>query len=325
MVSDKTLTSGFDQYYSAFSLSIKHLQAGNKIIMPASALEKLISESIRAVFPMIFRVTNETACLYSHCGVVEFTAEEGSVLLPTWMMKSMKIQEGGLVNIKNTRLRRGKCIKLQPHDTKFITLPDHKSLLEKAFRDFVCLTTGETIEINHVDEKYLINVLETEPDHAISMLDTDCEVDLAQPLDYKEPEKKESFLGKRKSTTSGDDEDRKSCPIANDETKRFPGKGRRLGGTKVPRGVNSFNQSMKKLKITEVPTPKEVDGKLKSKQAGTTEFKPFSGVGRLVNGQPLMAVVAKDVEYDQSNVHVKVKEEEHQRFKAFTGNNFQLM
>ncbi|GJV54116.1 ubiquitin fusion degradation protein 1 [Tanacetum coccineum] len=312
MVSDKTLTSGFDQYYSAFSLSKKHLQAGNKIIMPASALEQLISESIRAVFPMLFCITDETAGLYSHCGVVEFTADEGSVLLPTWMMKSMQIQEGGLVNIKNTRLRRGKYIKLQPHDTKFINLPDHKSLLEKAFRDFVCLTTGETIEINHVDEKYLINVLETEPAHAISMLDTDCEVDFAQPLDYKEPEKKESVLGKRKSTTSGDDEDRKSRPIEVD------GKLKSKQGTTE---FNSFNQPMKKLKITEVTTPKEVDGKLKSKQ-GTTEFKPFSGVARRLDGQPLMAVVAKD---DQSNVHVKVKEEEQQRFKAFTGNSFRLM
>ncbi|GKD11214.1 ubiquitin fusion degradation protein 1, partial [Tanacetum coccineum] len=98
------------------------------------------------------------------------------------------------------------------------------------------------------------------PAHAISMLDTDCEVDFAQPLDYKEHEKKESVLGTRKSTTSGDDEDRKSRPI-------------------------------------------EVDGKLKSKQ-GTTQFKPFSGVARRLDGQPLMAVVAKDVEYDQSNVQL---------------------
>ena len=37
--------------------------------------------------------------------------------------------------------------------------------------------------------KYYLDVVETKPSHAVSIIDTDCEVDFVQPLDYKEPEK----------------------------------------------------------------------------------------------------------------------------------------
>nr|GEV52314.1 ubiquitin fusion degradation protein 1 homolog [Tanacetum cinerariifolium] len=379
-------TTLFDQYYSALPLSKKHLEAGNKIIMLASAFEQLTSRSMKVVYPMLFRITSYAT--RSHCGVVEFTADEGSVLLPTRMMKNMKIQEGDLVNIRNITLPKGTYIKIQPHATKFFNLSNPKSLLEVAFRDCACLTTGDTIEINQANHKYLIDVLETKPSLAILMFDTDCEVDFAQPLDYKEPDqKKTSVLGKRERTMLAD-EDRKSRPTHDEESKLFPGEGRRLGRgtTTVTTGVNIFDQSMKKLKITEVATTKEVDGKPKSKQGsaefkpfsgkakrldgqplvavvakdvehdqsnarsksmkklkitevattkevdgkpkskqGSAEFKPFSGKAKRLDGQPLVAVVAKDVEHDQSNARSKVKKEEYQGFKAFTGKSFRLM
>ena len=39
------------------------------------------------------------------------------------------------------------------------------------------------------NKKYYIDIVETKPDSAISIIETDCEVDFAPPLDYKEPEK----------------------------------------------------------------------------------------------------------------------------------------
>lgn len=39
------------------------------------------------------------------------------------------------------------------------------------------------------NKKYYIDIVETKPAHAISIIETDCEVDFAPPLDYKEPEK----------------------------------------------------------------------------------------------------------------------------------------
>ena len=39
------------------------------------------------------------------------------------------------------------------------------------------------------NKKYYIDIIETRPANAISIIETDCEVDFAPPLDYKEPEK----------------------------------------------------------------------------------------------------------------------------------------
>lgn len=39
------------------------------------------------------------------------------------------------------------------------------------------------------NKKYYIDIIETKPSNAISIIETDCEVDFAPPLDYKEPER----------------------------------------------------------------------------------------------------------------------------------------
>lgn len=256
---------------SAFSNQKNHLEAGNKVILPQSVLDKL-AYCRDVVYPLNFCIMKPDTDLHSHCGVIEFTADEGVVYIPKWMMESMKLQEGELVNIENTSLLQGTYIKLQPHATKFTMLSDHKSLLEKAFRDFACVTTGDTIVINHEGEKYLIDIVETKPSHAISLFDTDCEVDFATPLDYKEPEKKTMIF-----TKDGE----------------------------------SVDQFMKKLMMKE--------SNVANKQQ--TEFSPFMGQARRVNGQVVAA--AKEVkEHDRSKVQLK---KEPEVFKAFTGKSFRFM
>lgn len=39
------------------------------------------------------------------------------------------------------------------------------------------------------NKKYHINIVETKPSIAVCIIETDCEVEFATPLDYKEPEK----------------------------------------------------------------------------------------------------------------------------------------
>jgi ubiquitin fusion degradation protein 1 len=38
------------------------------------------------------------------------------------------------------------------------------------------------------NKNYYIDIIETKPSSAISIIETDCEVDFAPPLDYKEPQ-----------------------------------------------------------------------------------------------------------------------------------------
>lgn len=52
--------------------------------MPASALDSLISKGVE--YPWLFELRNPSTGKSSHCGVLEFTSDEGFVLLPTWMI-----------------------------------------------------------------------------------------------------------------------------------------------------------------------------------------------------------------------------------------------
>ena len=54
--------------------------------MPPSALDHLTRLNI--VYPMLFKLTNRKANRKTHCGVLEFVADEGKVYLPYWVTAS---------------------------------------------------------------------------------------------------------------------------------------------------------------------------------------------------------------------------------------------
>ena len=51
--------------------------------MPPSALDQLTR--LNVVYPMLFKLTNRRADRVTHCGVLEFVADEGKVYLPYWV------------------------------------------------------------------------------------------------------------------------------------------------------------------------------------------------------------------------------------------------
>ncbi|XP_057545315.1 uncharacterized protein LOC130824359 isoform X1 [Amaranthus tricolor] len=180
----------FEQSYRCYPASFidkPQIESGDKIIMPPSALDRLASLHID--YPMLFELRNDDADRVSHCGVLEFIAEEGMIYMPYWMMENMLLQEGGIVRVKNVTLPKGTYVKLQPHTQDFLDISNPKAILETTLRNYSCLTTGDSIMVAYNNKKYYIDIVETRPSHAIGIIETDCEVDFAPPLDYKEPEK----------------------------------------------------------------------------------------------------------------------------------------
>jgi ubiquitin fusion degradation protein 1 len=53
------------------------------------------------------------------------------------------------------------------------------------------------------NKKYYIDIVETKPSNAISIIETDCEVDFAPPLDYKEPEPVKPAVPANKEPATG--------------------------------------------------------------------------------------------------------------------------
>ena len=121
----------FIEVYRAFPAQIMlrdDIELSNSIILPQSALDKL---SVMRNFgdsknPILFRILNIELNISTHCGVAEFTAEEGTCYIPSNMFERLCLMEGQSVNIRNVELKPGIFIKLQPHLTEFINNPNPK-------------------------------------------------------------------------------------------------------------------------------------------------------------------------------------------------------
>jgi ubiquitin fusion degradation protein 1 len=187
----------FDEYYRVYPTAMMPgperdaANHGGKMFLPASALDKLTQ--LHITYPMLFELINGAKSKSTHAGVLEFTAEEGRCYLPFWLMVTLQLEPGDLLQTKSTDLPLGSFIKLQPQNTSFLEISDPKAVLETAFRNFSCLTVGDVFTFSYNDTVYEIAVLEVKPDngdkHAVSVLETDLEVDFAPPVGYQEPTK----------------------------------------------------------------------------------------------------------------------------------------
>ncbi|KAI0999579.1 hypothetical protein K3495_g8617 [Podosphaera aphanis] len=184
----------FDEYYRCYPVVMLRgperddLEYGGKIIMPPSALEKLTR--LHITYPMLFELINGQKQRTTHCGVLEFIAEEGKLYLPHWMMQTLLLETGDLIQIKSTDLPSASLVKLQPQSTNFLDISDPKAVLEKAFRNFATLTKGDVFSFKYNDTIYSVEALEVKPvteKMGVSMLETDVSVDFAPPVGYIEP------------------------------------------------------------------------------------------------------------------------------------------
>ncbi|CAF9931595.1 MAG: hypothetical protein GOMPHAMPRED_005972 [Gomphillus americanus] len=192
----------FDEYYRCYPVAMlpgpdrSHVTYGGKVILPPSALDKLTHLHIS--YPMMFELINGAASTMTHAGVIEFTAEEGKIYIPYWLMQVLALEPGDILQVKSADLPSGRFIKLQAQSVNFLDISDPKAVLENVFRNYSCLTVGDVFTFEYNDQTFEMAVLEVKPDtdsHAIVVLETDLEVDFATPVGYEEP--------KRQPKTSG--------------------------------------------------------------------------------------------------------------------------
>ncbi|CAI5732687.1 unnamed protein product [Peronospora destructor] len=178
----------FNEHYRVYPVSFcdkGHLEDGDKILLPPSALEMLARLHIE--YPMLFKVINEGVERSSHCGVLEFSAPEGSCYMPYWMMQNLFVKEGGILNIQNVSLPKATFVKLRPQSQDFLDISNPRAVLEGSLRTFSCMTVGDTICLKYNNKNYMLDVREVKPAPAACIIETDCEVDFEPPADYNSP------------------------------------------------------------------------------------------------------------------------------------------
>ncbi|KAG7159670.1 ubiquitin recognition factor in ER-associated degradation protein 1-like [Homarus americanus] len=277
----------FNTHYRCYSVSMfpgdkQAVENGGKIIMPPSALDVLTRLNI--VYPMLFKLTNQRANRHTHCGVLEFVADEGKVYIPYWMMRNLLLDEGDLVHIESQSLPVATFSKFEPQSVEFLDITNPKAVLENALRNFACLTLDDVIALNYNDRIYEMRVLEVKPGNAVSIIECDMNVEFAAPVGYQEPERMDSAA----ALPEDDKEEMLHEPTG---FYSFQGSGNRLDGKKknlqLPqeellkrhprqRGIPDYDYEVGLIKFwRKVPKVAETETKVEEQE----EFESFQGKG----------------------------------------------
>eukprot|EP00297_Palpitomonas_bilix_P011644 CAMPEP_0113881738 /NCGR_PEP_ID=MMETSP0780_2-20120614/8549_1 /TAXON_ID=652834 /ORGANISM="Palpitomonas bilix" /LENGTH=327 /DNA_ID=CAMNT_0000868641 /DNA_START=157 /DNA_END=1140 /DNA_ORIENTATION=+ /assembly_acc=CAM_ASM_000599 len=254
-------TERFEECYTVHSAAAVAIEAGkdgsdaeatDKIYLPPRALDALVRRQI--AYPMLFELSNPSieGSPTVHCGVLEFVAPEGVAGVPYWLMQNLHLEDGDIINVKSAMLPKGIFVKFRPTTSDFLKIANPRAVLENRLRKFSCLTQGETIKFEFNRKFYSLEVIEVKGNfnhshtcnnNAVSIIETDIEVDFAAPLDMPvEPEKpkkqKKSLAQLEKEEAmpafiaSGDGET-SAAPEEAKPTPTFVGAGYTLRGDRV--------------------------------------------------------------------------------------------
>jgi len=194
-------TSAFDPY-NPYSFAAER-----------QAREQLVERQQRLPHPLTFRLVNPENGRTVFAGMREFSAEDGSVGLSTFLRESLGIDGGKVVDgdsraggdsthngvdtamtgeapprltVHVHELPKGTYVKLRPLEAGYDP-DDWKALLEQYLRDnYTTLSNGEVLAIPAGKETFRFLVDGLKPnDQAITLVDTDLEVDI-EPLNEEQ-------------------------------------------------------------------------------------------------------------------------------------------
>ncbi|XP_071790614.1 ubiquitin recognition factor in ER-associated degradation protein 1-like isoform X2 [Asterias amurensis] len=257
----------FNKQYRCYSVSMltgtyrQDVERGGKIIMPPSALDVLTRQNID--YPMLFKLTHKKMERVTHCGVLEFVADEGKVYLPYWMMKNLFLDEGDLLNVESCSLSVATYSKFEPQSVDFLDITNPKAVLENILRGFACLTKGDMIAINYNNK-----------------------VEFAAPIGYVEPQ--------RHRPAEQDPEEMQvdgAGLIDTDQFMAFQGQGNRLDGKKknvdskpvplnattIKRGIPNYDYKKGTITFIRTVRPSVTNG---TNGEDVPDFEAFKGEGQ---------------------------------------------
>jgi len=247
-----TSTAIFSSNYKCFSHNFssstdskkEELSRGGKILLPATALEKLTNLNVS--YPMLFKLTNSRNKRSTHCGVLEFTSENNQVILPYWMMQNIGIGEGEDIKVEYCNLPLGEFAKFKPLSTSFMGISNQKAVLENAFRGFACLTKGDVLSVYYNNTSYELLVTDLKPAGAVLIIECDLHFEFDAPDGYEEAS----------SSTSQSQDSQAALKMKQDveaflkgasKFKAFSGQGKRIDG----RRLNSKQKTVEEEDVLE--------------------------------------------------------------------------
>jgi ubiquitin fusion degradation protein 1 len=161
------------------------LNEGGQILLPQSVLHDM--STLNLVFPLQFEVKSYRGTA-THCGVLEFVADEGQVVMPQWMMAQLRIEPWDMVTLSTVVLPKAEFIRLRPRQMAFTELHDPRAVLESRLSKFSVVTKGDCIAIHYCGQVFelditLVRARQLGEIRAASIIDTEVQVDFERPAD----------------------------------------------------------------------------------------------------------------------------------------------
>lgn len=160
----------------------------NYVNLPPTILDKLTKKpNIKT--PYFFQLKTSYDVSY-YVGVKEFTAEQNTIEIPTWIATDIGEDEIAINLI--TDIPKGKYVKLDVLSDSFYSLPDNDVILEKALSEYCLLELNQIIYVSLLDEIYKIKIVDikTDMDESTNIIDI-INVDLNVDFETIPPKQKE--------------------------------------------------------------------------------------------------------------------------------------
>tara|TARA_Y100000590_G_scaffold44185_1_gene47042 strand:- start:7333 stop:8112 length:780 start_codon:yes stop_codon:yes gene_type:complete len=220
----------------------KNYENSNRVLVPKSLLYKL-SQYDNLKYPIHFKLNADfykedsdyKDYVYS---IYDYVEDIDNIYIPNEyyrdidLDKLLEYDNQIEIEIINYELPKAESITFKPFTSNFLSIKNPKVYLEAHLKKhYTVLFKNQIISTIYGKTFINIEILDTQPDNIVSILETDVNVEFEAPYDYIDPatidpsivprnkESKELKETKEKNTTDSD----------SDISVRFPGKGNKLG------------------------------------------------------------------------------------------------
>lgn len=160
-----------------------------KIMISSYILEQILTseqnedEEIIGGDPLMFKITSlngKSVYVGMHDSIID-----EKCYCHYRILQDLFIEEFSEVNLEVVKLPKGTKVKIQPSNKDFLEIEDFKTVLEhNLVQNYNVISKGSNITIEHDNKLYDLQIIELEPQDAVSLFNTDIEVEFMPPADY---------------------------------------------------------------------------------------------------------------------------------------------
>eukprot|EP01025_Chloroclados_australasicus_P027761 TRINITY_DN27479_c0_g1_i1.p1 TRINITY_DN27479_c0_g1~~TRINITY_DN27479_c0_g1_i1.p1 ORF type:complete len:413 (-),score=61.58 TRINITY_DN27479_c0_g1_i1:245-1483(-) len=175
----------------------------DKLVLPPTMEAQLLQQNAPKNGTLLFEVRAENG-RYTHAGVLDFTAPEGTVLIPKKVVNCLWGNEaeaqGQIVHVSYKFLRKGSFVEFQPANASFQkdVGDEISNVLEAALTSYCTLTQGDIVHVHYNEIPYELKVLTLQPDPEVSIIDTEMEAEIRPSIEYEDKLREEEELKRLK-------------------------------------------------------------------------------------------------------------------------------